>query len=188
MSYWKKSNTIELTVHTSCYWVLDLLCVNSWDRNIRLVCYSNLFAHPMANCPQFIFRSDKQPVLIDWVIDQLFSVIMIQLMSLNLSIEYGVKPFNNDANLNHIESNLSHFIIPLSSEMSHCHAVHIILDKCVDYYPEFLIAIPFIHKRSQSWGIWTLDHWQHRQILSGYGCTRPLDYAAHMLTCYIFTL
>ena len=21
------SNTIELTVHTSCYWVLDLLCV-----------------------------------------------------------------------------------------------------------------------------------------------------------------
>ena len=23
-----KSNTIELTVHTSCYWVLDLLCVN----------------------------------------------------------------------------------------------------------------------------------------------------------------
>ena len=22
------SNTIEITVHTSCYWVLDLLCVN----------------------------------------------------------------------------------------------------------------------------------------------------------------
>ena len=26
--YEKNSNTIELTVHTSCYWVLDLLCVN----------------------------------------------------------------------------------------------------------------------------------------------------------------
>ena len=27
-----KSNTIELTtVHTSCYWVLGLLCVNKFD-------------------------------------------------------------------------------------------------------------------------------------------------------------
>ena len=25
------SDTIELTVHTSCYWVLDLLCVTTLD-------------------------------------------------------------------------------------------------------------------------------------------------------------
>ena len=29
MSSQRDSNTIKLTVHTTCYWVLDLLCINN---------------------------------------------------------------------------------------------------------------------------------------------------------------
>ena len=37
-----KSNTIELTVHTSCYWVLDLLCVKCYKFYWTLSMYMNL--------------------------------------------------------------------------------------------------------------------------------------------------
>ena len=32
-----KSNTIELTVHISCYWVLDFLCVTGFAAHFGIV-------------------------------------------------------------------------------------------------------------------------------------------------------
>ena len=49
----EKSTTIELTVRTSCYWVLELLCVNIFEDIGHSVIFFNLKRDESAPCENY---------------------------------------------------------------------------------------------------------------------------------------